>query len=173
MNELMNYFLPVVIGILFGEILCQNNRHLIVKWQNSLEGYLTCAEHSVIYTAFITFFLFVINEVHWLNMYLIGSVFVTHFIIDKFSIAMFWMEHLKDEHSPIHQYYYEQLNKRYQSPINQQVFNNFIEEHKIEVSEKLLNNTAFYITEVINVNLVIHVLTTFVTVCILKYNSFI
>lgn len=174
MKEYSEFFIPVVIGVLFGEVLFQTNRHYVMKWRNTVNGYLTCLEHSVIFTLFIIVFLYLFNNISFLNLEFISCILVAHFIIDKFSIPLLWMRYLKLENSPILGYYQRKLFDKYNGEVNAMVFNNYIKDNPIiEVDEDLLNSNSFYISELYFIGIVIHIVAMFFLTAICKYQGII
>lgn len=70
-----------LISHLFGDFVFQNDWMAINKNQYNPKGWLACLVHCIVYT---TFFYGQGNSLQ------LGLVFITHFIIDKFSVARHW-----------------------------------------------------------------------------------
>lgn len=75
-----------LISHLFGDFVFQNDWMAINKNQYTLKGWVACFVHCLVYT------LFFFGQSTWLQLSLI---FLTHFIIDKFSVARFWTQTFK------------------------------------------------------------------------------
>lgn len=170
------YFVPVIIGIIFGEILFQNNRHMILKWRNDVQGWLTCIEHSAMYSiwVFISLFLFsnIIDGLY--NYRLFFALLVSHFVIETLTVHVHWMKFIKQENSPLIRYYLKKLAEKYPHQVNDAMMVSYIKDNPIlQVDEELINNNSFYITEMYSVSLAIHTITTFSVVVVLSYYGWI
>lgn len=73
-----------ILAHLTGDYILQNNWMANKKTQNSLEGYLACFLHVLTYS--LPFLLLVDN------IYQFIIIFVTHFIIDKYRLAIYWIK---------------------------------------------------------------------------------
>jgi len=78
----------LILGHLVGDYLFQNKRMAEAKGFFTLSGWFWCGLHSAIYSMTICFFLWNFNP--WLFV----LIFLTHFPIDKFSVAS-WLFKLK------------------------------------------------------------------------------
>ena len=76
--------METLLAHLFGDYIIQNNWMATKKTENSLEGYLACLIHVILYT--IPFLLITTNPLH------ISIIFLTHFFIDKFRLAIYWIK---------------------------------------------------------------------------------
>lgn len=174
LKEYAILFVPVLVAIVFAEILFQNNRHMVMKWRTSVQGVLNCMEHSLIYTLFVATALYLFSDADVASIQLFASVFISHFIIESLTLHNHWMKYIKSEESPILQYYLSQISKKYDSPVNGMVFAKFIEDNPIlEVDENLINNNSFFVTETYMVSLSLHFVVTSAVVIALKYYNWI
>lgn len=78
-----------VILHLVGDFLVQTNWMAINKIKYTLTGYMACLLHCVVYTLG-----FAITYHH--QPYAVLVIFLTHFVIDKFSLAKYWMKYMKN-----------------------------------------------------------------------------
>jgi hypothetical protein len=69
-----------LISHLFGDFVFQNDWMAINKNLYTKKGWLTCFVHCMVYTIF--FF--------GQSLLQLALIFITHFIIDKFSVAKYW-----------------------------------------------------------------------------------
>lgn len=82
-------FARIVLGHLVGDYLFQTKRMALKKAENTLEGLTLCFVHCFIYTASVCLFLWTLNPL------LIVLVFITHFVFDGFSLGSKWMKLIK------------------------------------------------------------------------------
>jgi len=77
----MNYFANILFGHLFGDFVFQN------KWMavNKSASHFKCFVHCSIYTLCMCLFTW-----KWSPAW-IGAIFITHFIIDRWSLADKWL----------------------------------------------------------------------------------
>lgn len=71
-----------LISHLFGDFVFQNDWMALNKNQYTLKGWIACFVHCIVYTLF-----FYAQG----NLLQLGLIFISHFIIDKFSIARMWI----------------------------------------------------------------------------------
>lgn len=67
---------------LSGDYLLQNDWMAENKGKNTLKGYMACLIHCLLYASLFLFFLFPLRSVL--------IIFVTHFLIDKYRLAILW-----------------------------------------------------------------------------------
>lgn len=67
---------------LIGDYLLQNDWMAARKTQFNLEGWLACFIHSIFYTLPFSFFY---------SLQTCAIILVTHFLIDKFQLALYWI----------------------------------------------------------------------------------
>jgi hypothetical protein len=161
MIEYVGCFVPVLIGFIFGEILFQSNHHMTTKWHWDARGFLACAEHSVLYTAAMVASMYVFCSVSPLNLAMIGSVFVGHFIVEKFPIAQMWMSYMKMERSPLYAYFARKLGM-------EAMEDGSWVEHALTFPDPPLNESeshasVYYLLEYMVVNRTLQFVTTFLT----------
>ncbi len=82
----MEIFINILFGHLVGDYLLQSKKMAFFKSENTSRGYLWCFIHSLIYTASICLFLWTLNPV------IIILVFMSHYPIDKWSLASKWLK---------------------------------------------------------------------------------
>lgn len=81
----MNIFVNILLGHLVGDYLLQSKKMALLKSEKGARGYLWCLVHSLIYTASVCFFLWTANPV------IILLVFLSHYPIDRWSLASKWL----------------------------------------------------------------------------------
>ena len=79
-------FARIVLGHLTGDYLLQNRTMALQKSQKNWMGFFWCTWHCVLYTASICLFLWTANPV------IIGLVFLSHWPIDRYSLANYWFK---------------------------------------------------------------------------------
>lgn len=79
-------FIDMLLGHLVGDYLLQNNWMALSKHQHGFSGWARCFIHCCIYTICIISFTGILR----LDFAIL--VFLSHFIIDKFSIAEYWLK---------------------------------------------------------------------------------
>ena len=67
---------------LIGDYLLQNDWMAAHKTEFNKEGWLACTIHSILYTLPFSFFF---------NFETCAIILVTHFLIDKFQLALYWI----------------------------------------------------------------------------------
>jgi hypothetical protein len=72
-----------------GDYLLQPKKMALRKANNNLEGWLWCLAHSLIYTGSICL---LAQKFNWVFG---GLVFLSHFPIDKWSLAAWWLKLIK------------------------------------------------------------------------------
>lgn len=82
-------FERLILGHLLGDYLLQNEWMAMNKSKFSLEGWLACTVHCIIYTLAICLFTWNFDPI-W-----IVAVFLSHFPIDKFALAEKYMHYIK------------------------------------------------------------------------------
>ena len=174
LKEYTLLFIPILIAIVFGEVLFQNNRHMVMKWRTSVQGVLNCLEHSLIYTLFVGAALYLFSDVNVVSLQLFTSVLFSHFIIESLCIHNHWMKFIKGEESPILHYYIQKISKKYDAPVNNMVFLKYIEENPIlEVDENLINGNSFFVMETYVVSIALHFIVTSSVVIALAFYGWI
>lgn len=82
-------FTRIVLGHLVADYLLQNKRMALEKSEKGINGIIWCTIHSLIYTATICLFLW---RIDWLVVLL---VFISHWPIDRWSWASKWLKFIK------------------------------------------------------------------------------
>lgn len=78
--------IQMIIAHLLGDWILQPRKMAVEKGKQTLGGWLMCFLHVLVYTA-----CFVVIVPHHSFLYYL-SIFVPHFIIDKFSLMSYWMK---------------------------------------------------------------------------------
>ena len=81
-----NLFIKILLGHLVGDFLLQSREMAIRKTEKNWVGFIWCFVHSLIYTLTICFFLQTINPL------IIFLIFISHFPIDRWSLANKWLK---------------------------------------------------------------------------------
>jgi len=81
-----NVFAAVIMGHLVGDYLLQPKAMALRKSEKSWTGFAICLIHCIIYTWILALFLWTTNS------YVILSIFVIHFGIDRWSLASVWLK---------------------------------------------------------------------------------
>ena len=76
----------LLFGHLIGDYFLQTGWMAVNKVKNNLEGWLACTVHTIVYTLSIC----VVTSLY--DWYWIIAVFLSHFFIDKFSLAKVYMK---------------------------------------------------------------------------------
>jgi hypothetical protein len=79
----------MLLGHCAGDYLFQNDILALNKGKNTFLGWIMCIAHCVIYTLSVCIFMSNYS-LEWM-----GFVFLSHFIIDKFSLAESWSKMIK------------------------------------------------------------------------------
>jgi hypothetical protein len=79
----------LLLGHLVGDYLLQNEWMALTKSRNTLEGWISALVHCLLYTFAVCLIMW---NFHWIW---IVVVFLTHFPIDKFSLAEKYMHYIK------------------------------------------------------------------------------
>ena len=79
----------LLLGHLCGDYLLQTNWMAMNKTKNTLNGWLACLIHYIIYTASICLFMWKFDLI-WIIV-----VFLSHFPIDKFSLGEKYLHYVK------------------------------------------------------------------------------
>ena len=80
--------MELLLGHLFGDYIFQNNWMALNKAKFSLEGWIACLIHCLIYS--ITVCLFTKITIIWFVI-----IFLSHFIIDKFPLVEWYLHIIK------------------------------------------------------------------------------
>lgn len=170
LKEYIDWAVPIFIGVVCGEILFQNNRHMVFKWRNTLEGWLNCLEHSILYTACVLFFTFLFLELNPFNLQLVLYTVGIHFLIEKSRVNQLWTKYIKTEPNPIQIYFDKKIYEKYGNQVNVQVYTDYMEKNKVlEIDENLLNSQACYVTEIYLVTVALHFVSTYFGLIALKF----
>ncbi|MCX6795497.1 MAG: DUF3307 domain-containing protein [Candidatus Falkowbacteria bacterium] len=86
---MLTIFEKILIGHLIGDYLLQSKKMAIMKTVPELSGYIWCILHSVIYTIAICIFVFPANPL------IILFIFLSHFPVDRWSLAAKWLKLIK------------------------------------------------------------------------------
>jgi len=79
-------FARIVLGHLVADYLLQPMEMAIHKTDRTWYGFNCCLVHCLIYTAVVCLFLWTMNPL------IAGLVFLSHFPIDRYSLATFWLK---------------------------------------------------------------------------------
>ena len=79
-------FAQIVFGHLFGDYLFQNKAMALRKSEKGWAGYGWCTLHCLIYTACVCLFLWTLNPL------VIALIFLSHWPIDRWSLALRWLK---------------------------------------------------------------------------------
>jgi len=79
----------IILGHLVGDYLLQNKAMMLNKSKKGVKGALWCTLHCAIYTAVVCLFLWTANP------WIILAVFLSHWPIDRWSLAVKWMQLIK------------------------------------------------------------------------------
>lgn len=82
-------FEKILLGHLVGDYLLQSKKMAIEKSAKGINGLMWCLLHCLIYTAVICLFTSIINPIK------IFLIFMSHFPIDRWSLASNWLEIIK------------------------------------------------------------------------------
>lgn len=171
LSECQMYFVPVVLAIIFGEVLFQSAHHMASKWGNDLNGYLVCLEHTVLYTAVTVFFLYLFCALNPINLVLISSIAIGHYIIDKFPLTHYWMRYVRCEHNPVQTYFMEKVGK---DRVGSNEWFSYIESGPtLELNEDYMTSYMYYVSEILLTSRLLHFAITFFTVVVLDILDYI
>jgi hypothetical protein len=163
------WFVPVLMGFIVGEILCQSHTHTTGKWQSNLSGWYICLEHSVLYTAAMCLSMYIFCSTSPLNVIMLSAILSGHFIIEKFNITRWWMHHMKMEGSPLYQYYARKLG---QEAIDSGDWRKYAStQPDLSMTEYETNASIFYLLEYMVTTRALQFIVTFITVMILSYTD--
>ncbi len=90
-------FVRILLGHLVGDYILQGRKMALAKSKKGHKGLLWCLLHCSIYTAVMCLFLWTYNPL------IIVLVFLSHFPIDRWSLANKWLQ-FKDAHTFIDAY---------------------------------------------------------------------
>jgi len=79
-------FAKIVLGHLVGDYLLQSRRMALEKSKNNWQGIAWCTAHSLIYTASVCLFLWTLNPL------IIILVFLSHWPFDHWSLGSKWLK---------------------------------------------------------------------------------
>lgn len=79
-------FIRAVLGHLAGDYLFQGRKVALEKTKKSLSGIIWCTLHCLIYTTSICLFLWTLNPL------IVVLVFLSHWPIDRWSLASCWLK---------------------------------------------------------------------------------
>jgi hypothetical protein len=82
---ILTIFEKILLGHLVGDYLLQTEKIALLKTKKGLNGNLWCILHCLIYTASICLFTQTINPI------LITLIFISHYPIDRWSLADKWL----------------------------------------------------------------------------------
>jgi hypothetical protein len=91
----------MILGHFIADYLLQPKEMATLKSKNTIEGWYTCICHCTIYTIVVCLMMGIFSP-WWIVI-----VFASHFFIDKFSLAEYWLKFIKGRsiESTIQQYY--------------------------------------------------------------------
>ncbi|MDO8507575.1 MAG: DUF3307 domain-containing protein [bacterium] len=82
-------YIRLILGHLFGDYMFQTKKMALAKGEKGLNGALICAFHSAVYTITVMTFL-------WkFNILIFALVFLSHYPIDRWSLASKWLDMIK------------------------------------------------------------------------------
>jgi len=84
-----NIFAKIVLGHLIGDYLLQNKVMALRKSERGWKGFLWCSLHCLIYTFSVCLFLWTTNPI------VVVLVFLSHWPIDRWSLASKWLRFIK------------------------------------------------------------------------------
>ncbi len=76
----------IFLGHLMGDYFCQDRGMGTHKKDKTLKGLWLCSLHCFIYTLWILMF-----NIKWLNGWIFAFIFMSHFIIDRGPLILWWM----------------------------------------------------------------------------------
>lgn len=79
-------FIRAALGHLVGDYMLQGRKAALEKSKKGLPGFAWCTLHSLIYTASVCLFLWTLNPL------IIILVFFSHWPIDRWSLASWWLK---------------------------------------------------------------------------------
>lgn len=79
-------FAQIVLGHLLGDYVLQSKAMALKKSEKSLNGILWCTFHCLVYTASVCLFLWTLNP------FVIALVFISHWPLDRWSLASKWLK---------------------------------------------------------------------------------
>jgi len=82
-------FVQILLGHLVADYLLQPKKMAIAKSEKGINGLKWCLVHCLIYTAIICLFTFTFNPL------IIALIFLSHFPIDRWSLASKWLKMIK------------------------------------------------------------------------------
>lgn len=82
-------FEQIILGHLVADYLLQPKKMAIAKSGKGIKGFAWCAVHCLIYTAIICLFALTFNPI------IIVLIFLSHFPIDRWSLASKWLKIIK------------------------------------------------------------------------------
>ena len=86
---MMDIFARIILGHLAGDYLLQSKTIALNKTKKGWQGLWCCTRHCLIYTATICLFLWNINPL------LVILIFLSHWFIDRWSLAEKWLKLIK------------------------------------------------------------------------------
>lgn len=86
---MLTIFEQIIIGHLVGDYLLQSKKMAIAKSDKTLNGWLWCLTHCVIYTLCICLFTATTEPIK------IILIFMSHFPVDHWSLAVKWLKIIK------------------------------------------------------------------------------
>ena len=81
--------MELILAHLTGDYLLQGKHMALTKAEKGFEGFKTCFRHCFRYTAAVCFFMWTLDPV------IIWLVFMTHWIVDRHSLAWVWLKLIK------------------------------------------------------------------------------
>jgi hypothetical protein len=85
----MDFFAKIVIGHLVGDYVLQNAAMMSNKSTAGKKGIMWCTVHCLVYTAIMCLFLWTAS------LLMIAAIFLSHWPIDRWSLAAKWMKLIK------------------------------------------------------------------------------
>jgi len=88
--DMIDWFVWMLFGHMFGDYLFQNQWMAIYKKERTWRGWCACYAHCTLYTCIICLFV-VLGAHHQLTVLQIGILFLSHWVLDRYTIVEWWM----------------------------------------------------------------------------------
>lgn len=90
----------LTLSYLMSEHLFQTQHMMITKWENTLDGYWNCLQHSLIHVGITVFFIYIFTQ-QQLEQSVILLLGCLHFFIDKFKVSTLYISFIKKTWAPL------------------------------------------------------------------------
>lgn len=88
-------FIGIIFGHFVSDYVLQNKAMAEGKSQKGAKGLVICLVHCLIYTGVVYFFLWTLDHGLFTNYWSAPVIFLSHFPIDRWSLAGRWMKFIK------------------------------------------------------------------------------